>query len=565
MGQEEFDIKMPNPNQQEIFDFCGVKSLLELRRYCIAGKLYYKNQYEDVLEGDLKKLTCMDKIKNDIYNYVKVLKKSANAAFNYGKIICFGGSHGVGKTLMCKILATSLNETGVFSKCDYKCLDGYSTSAEDLKEEIKDFEGVIELNNINELFFDSWDKSIKLSRIEVIKNNIKKKGKCVLVLCCDNEMFDKLVEGIPLITPLISDFFKFPDYSVDDLLSLSLLALKRQKLEMGEAVQKEYKKLITTIKNRPDFAYATTIKNLINKLYSIHLLRTGNDVDDSTITIDDINELYKSQNIDKVNESDENKIYEKKLNDLIGLSGVKKEVLRLKSYALKRRNDSDMVNLNFCFLGNPGTGKTEVANLLAGILYENGLLPLNKLVVADRSCLIAEYVGQTASQVSYVFKKALGGVLFIDEAYSLFYDTKNSKDFGIEALAELTRLMEDYKGQICVIFAGYKKETKLMIDSNPGLRSRINYMIDFDDYDPEELFDIGRFMLKKDQYIMDDELLCDLAIDVYSKIDKKNYGNARDMRNALEKLYLIQAERTIDNPNDKEITSDDLKTYLRGI
>lgn len=123
--------------------------------------------------------------------------------------------------------------------------------------------------------------------------------------------------------------------------------------------------------------------------------------------------------------------------------------------------------------------------------------------------------------------------------------------------------MEENKGKFTVIFAGYKKETLAMIESNPGLRSRITKCIEFENYEPEELFDIAKLMLSNSKYEMDDELICDLAISVFKNSKNKNYGNARDIRNALESLYQIQAERTIDDFGNMEITKNDLDIYFK--
>ena len=196
---------------------------------------------------------------------------------------------------------------------------------------------------------------------------------------------------------------------------------------------------------------------------------------------------------------------EKKLNELIGLSGIKESIKKIKAYALANK-DSDDLNIHMCFLGNPGTGKTEVARYIAGIMYENKILPTNKVVEVDRSGLVSQYFGATAEKTSRVISSAMGGVLFIDEAYALGNNSDHGglTDYGKEAIDTLVKAMEDYRGKFCVIFAGYKNEMQKMLDINPGLKSRIQFTLDFPNYSRDELRDITNLMLNSRHYTLGD-------------------------------------------------------------
>ena len=249
---------------------------------------------------------------------------------------------------------------------------------------------------------------------------------------------------------------------------------------------------------------------------------------------------------------------EEVLNELIGLANVKKQISRMKAYCLKNKS-KEKLNLSMVFTGNPGTGKTEVARLIANILYENGILPSNKLVEVDRSGLVAEYIGQTEAKVNAVIGSAIGGVLFIDEAYSLF--SGFDSDYGQKAIDILTKALEDNKGKICVIFAGYKEPMQRMVEMNCGFKSRINRWIDFEDYSLEELKQIALLMLKKSHYKMSDKTLNELMKIVDYQKDSKDFSNARTVRNILESLYEIQAERTLDDINNVTIIYDDIICY----
>lgn len=252
---------------------------------------------------------------------------------------------------------------------------------------------------------------------------------------------------------------------------------------------------------------------------------------------------------------------EKKLNHLIGLSGVKENVQKIKVYAAANKGSKNL-NVHMCFLGNPGTGKTEVARYIAGILYENRILPENKVVEVDRSGLVSQYFGATAEKTSQVIAKAMGGVLFIDEAYALGNNSDAGlMDYGKEAIDTLVKAMEDHRGEFCVIFAGYKNEMEKMLSVNPGLRSRIQFVLDFPNYSRDELKSIADLMLKGRGYS-----ICDTAMDRMLDITdikrkEANFANAREIRNILDQVIMCQNLRCLDS-QDKEIGLADVNKYI---
>ncbi len=237
------------------------------------------------------------------------------------------------------------------------------------------------------------------------------------------------------------------------------------------------------------------------------------------------------------------------LKNLIGLASVKEEVEALTNYIRiqNTREEKGMktspISYHCVFTGNPGTGKTTVARILAKIYKSLGVVSKGHLVETDRSGLVAEYVGQTAVKTNKIIDSALDGVLFIDEAYSLIAGGEN--DYGKEAIATLLKRMEDDRNRLVVILAGYTKEMKDFIDSNPGLQSRFNRYIEFPDYDADDLYLIFCKQLKQFDYTMSDEaaeaLKTYLAYQVEHK--DKNFGNARFVRNAFERTLQQQANR----------------------
>lgn len=257
------------------------------------------------------------------------------------------------------------------------------------------------------------------------------------------------------------------------------------------------------------------------------------------------------------------------LKSLIGLERVKEDVdsLRnlIKIQALRKQQGlpNTKVSYHCVFTGNPGTGKTTVARIVAGIYKELGLLKKGHLVEVDRSKLVAEYVGQTAPKTNKVIDEALDGVLFIDEAYSLL---GGENDFGSEAIATLLKRMEDDRDRLVVILAGYTNEIKDFIASNPGLQSRFNRYIQFDDYSAEELTEIFKRSLRKSHYKIKRDAFEKLQTVIEKAVTAKDkhFGNARYVRNLFEKVVQNQANRlakmdTIDNDELSIITLEDIK------
>ena len=239
----------------------------------------------------------------------------------------------------------------------------------------------------------------------------------------------------------------------------------------------------------------------------------------------------------------------KNLDKLIGLASVKNEVRQLASFIeiqLKRKAHGLKVapmTYHCVFTGNPGTGKTTIARILAEIYREMGVVKKGHLVETDRSGLVAEYVGQTAIKTNKIIDSALDGVLFVDEAYSLIQG--GEKDYGREAIATLLKRMEDDRDRLVVILAGYTDEMKNFIDSNPGLQSRFNRYIEFPDYNAEELAKIFLMDAEKNQYTCDGDVLASIVNVMESAVQNKdrNFGNARYVRNLFEKAIQRQAVR----------------------
>ena len=256
----------------------------------------------------------------------------------------------------------------------------------------------------------------------------------------------------------------------------------------------------------------------------------------------------------------------KELNELVGLNDIKKilyelvDVIKLKEKTKGTLNIKEM-NMHMVFLGNPGTGKTTIARMIAGILYELGIIKENKLIEVGVKDLVAEYVGQTAPKTNLVIEKSLNGVLFIDEAYALASQSGNS--YNDEAIATLIQAMENYRDKLVVIFAGYTKEMQDFLNSNSGIVSRIGYTLNFPDYTTEELIEIFLGMTKRAGFIVNEDAINYLKEIIDNNRNMKNFGNARFIRNIYEKSIIKHATRVKDKKQNKilkTITKEDIST-----
>jgi probable Rubsico expression protein CbbX len=255
-------------------------------------------------------------------------------------------------------------------------------------------------------------------------------------------------------------------------------------------------------------------------------------------------------------------VFEALDRELIGLVPVKKRVEEIGSLLLVDRVRvrfglmAPRPNLHMCFTGAPGTGKTTVGLLMADLLHQLGYLEQGQVVHAMRDDLVGEYVGQTAPKTRRILDRAMGGVLFIDEASAL-YQPDNSKDFGQEAIEILLQVMENQRDKFIVILAGYKDRMDVFFQSNPGLRSRVAHHLDFADYDLEELVAIGRLMLERASYYLSERAEAAFREYLLQRMHQPLFANARSVRNELERARLRHAHRLAAD-QDRHWNRDDL-------
>jgi probable Rubsico expression protein CbbX len=238
--------------------------------------------------------------------------------------------------------------------------------------------------------------------------------------------------------------------------------------------------------------------------------------------------------------------------ELVGLAPVKSRIREIAALLLidKLRKNLDITSANpglhMSFTGSPGTGKTTVGLKMADILYQLGYIEKGHLLTVTRDDLVGQYIGHTAPKTKEVLKKAMGGVLFIDEAYYL-YKPDNERDYGSEAIEILLQVMENQRDELVVILAGYKDPMDRFYESNPGLSSRITNHIDFPDYSVEELLQIAKLMLEDQQYQLTPDAEVALGQYIKRRKEKPLFANARSVKNALDRARMRQANRIFDS------------------
>lgn len=554
------------------------EKMIELDSYGILGVQKGGLLKTGESEKRLNELIGLSGIKKSVQKikaYALANKDSAELNIN----MCFLGNPGSGKTEVARYMAGILHENGILPTKKIVEVDRsglvsqyFGATAEKTSRVINSaMGGVLFIDEAYALGNNSEHGGITDYGKEAIDTLVKAmedhRGKfCVILAGYRNEML-KMLATNPGFQSRIQFSLDFPNYSRDELKSIAELMLVKRQYTIGSAAMNRILDITDIKRKEANFANAREIRNILDQVImcqNVRCIGTGS----KELGIADVEQYIRDAkiNLPVLGSGAKKKLLtgEEELDQLIGLTAVKRMVKKIKAYGKRNKGEPDF-NIHMCFFGNPGTGKTEVARILSRILYDAGVLDEAKLVETDGQGLLGSYVGETAPKTTAKINDAMGGVLFIDEAYSLASShtaSGSAANYGEEAIAVLLKEMEDRRGQFCVILAGYKDEMKSMLSTNPGFVSRIQFTLEFPDYSREELGQIAKAFLFKKKYEIEEDALEKLldTADYYRK--RPNFANARTIRNILDQVLMNQNLRTEDSDNDNTVILDDVEDYL---
>lgn len=537
---------------------------------------------------DLIGLTQVKREVNELADYLKFLKIRESKGFEEKQkpklSLLFEGNPGTGKTTVAKMLGKIYKEMGLLSNGLVHEVSRVDLVAEFIGQTAPKTKAAIDKARGGILFIDEayaltdrGDSKNDYGR-EVVEVIIKEMsdgaGDIAFIFAGYPAEMNAFINSNPGIQSRISTSIHFEDYTPDELIEIARYSAERKGVEFDtKAAEAVYEYLVEAYRNRDRrFGNARLVngiveegkQNLALRLIREKKIEKADKKELSTIVYEDIEPFITHNRKTKVLLPINEKLLDEsleKLNRLIGLKTVKKEVDEManlvKYYRETNKYDPQSFTLHTVFTGNPGTGKTTVARLMADIYKALGVLERGHLVEVDRKALVAEFVGQTAAKTSRMIDEAKGGVLFIDEAYAL-NSGSGSNDYGKEAIETLLKRMEDERGNFIVIAAGYPDEMKQFLEMNPGLMSRFDKTIHFEDYDLEELMQIADMLFEEKDLKLDEEARKYLENYLSLLLSKKNkyFGNARAVRKIVEEVTRNQHLRMAKMSKDERAKID---------
>ena len=559
---------------------------------------------DEVLE-ELDRMTGLEVVKARVREYSQYLKflnlrkeKGFEDNTPQNLHLVFTGNPGTGKTTVARMLGRIYKKLGLLTRGHVHEVDRSDIIGEYIGQTAPKMKAAIDKARGGILFID---EAYALIRSEEDKKDYGREAVEILVkeLSAQKVDFALVVAGYPQemetflrsnpgLKSRLTMRFEFPDYTPDELMEISVSGAEQISVKLDPEAQ-EYlqKRLNDAYRNRDrSFGNARYALSLINEAkmnLGLRIMRSEeveqlSREDLSTIEVGDVEEIFEPHHRRKVElPIDEELLHEAmgELDGLIGLDQVKSEIYDLiKLVRFYKEIGKDVLHrfsLHTIFTGNPGTGKTTVARIIGKLYKALGILEKGILVECDRQALVADYIGQTASKTAEVVDKAKGGVLFIDEAYSL--SQGGPQDFGREAINTLLKRMEDLRGELVVIAAGYPDRMHSFLESNPGLKSRFDRKLEFPDYQAEELLSIALQMLKQEAIEPSDEAREQLRRYLQHLDRQKDnfFGNARAVRKVVEQAIKNQHLRLAALPSEQrtegmlhELQMTDVQDFAPG-
>ncbi len=556
---------------------------------------------EEVMQS-LDSLVGLQTIKTKVKEYAQYLKfiklrmeKGFDESSQVQMHAVFTGNPGTGKTTVAKMLGKIYQKMGLLSKghvheVDRADLVGeyIGQTAPKVKEAIKKAKGgILFIDEAYSLARSAEDnKDFGREVIEIlVKEMSDGTGDISIIFAGYPAEMKTFMNANAGLKSRVTLHFEFPDYLPQELADIAEYAATEQNVHLTKQSKAYlYDKIVKAYRERDRFfGNARMVHKLIEQAKMNLGLRVMQSPQPSQLTkeelsmiqVEDFEKIYKAREKSLPDiPVDEDLLKEslEELNSLIGLTGVKKEINEIVNLVrYYRESDKEVLNafsLHTVFTGNPGTGKTTVARIVAKIFRALGILERGHLVEGDRQSIVAGFVGQTAIKTTEKIDKAIGGVLFIDEAYAL--NQRGRGDFGSEAIETLLKRMEDQSGEFAVIVAGYPQPMKEFIESNPGLKSRFDRTIHFEDFSVEELLEIVDYHFKKENYTVEEDARSHIEkyIQVLVESKDKFFGNGRVMRNIVKEAIKEQNLRLAKLSKSKRtkkamqnIISDDVKGF----
>ncbi len=555
-----------------------------------------KELSEDEIMKELDSLIGLESIKGnvrDLYDYLRFLKHRKDKGVDdinerIGLNLVFTGNPGTGKTTVAMLLGKIYYNLGLLSKGHVHEVDradliaGFiGQTAPKTKEEIKKAKGgILFIDEAYALHREGNERDFGEEAIEVLMKEMSDGSGDIAVLVAGypDEM-KSFLDSNPGLKSRFSNYFNFPDYTPKELLEIAKFKAKDIDIELSkEAEDYLYLKLVEQYRDRnKSFGNARLVNSILGEAkmnLGLRLMEQNVTLDNidnkvlSMVELEDVKDIFKKKGGTSVDIPEDEELLRDSLNELtkmIGMTGIKTdihEMVKLVRYYREIGKDvTRSFSLHTVFTGNPGTGKTTVARIMARIFRALGVLERGHLVEVDREDLVGGYIGQTAIKTAEKIDSAMGGVLFIDEAYSLLGSTE--QDFGREAIEIILKRMEDNRGEFVVICAGYPTEMENFLMMNPGLKSRFDRKFHYPDYSEEEMFAIAQLMLTEQELVMDSE-----ASEYFKKHIKALYsnrdrffGNAREIRKSLSEVVKNQNLRLAEILK-KDRTKDMIRTVI---